>query len=237
MPRTATEPPQPAPGGRVQAIGYVRVSTAEQADSGAGLASQRAALTAAADVRGWDLRILADEGVSAGDAATTDKRPALTAALEQLAAGHAQVLMVAKLDRLSRSVAHGAGLLELAQRQRRALVALDLAVDTSTPAGEMFGNLLLTMARFEKRLIGQRTRDALAVKKAASARLGRPPALPPELVARILDQRQAGHSYPHIANQLNHEQIPTAHGGTRWWPATIAAFCHSTNNCPRSTLR
>lgn len=225
MPRTATKPPPPPPDGRVQAIGYLRVSTAEQADSGAGLTAQRAALTAAAHARGWDLRILADEGVSAGDSATADKRPALTAALEQLAAGHAHALMVAKLDRLSRSVAHGAGLLELAQRQHWTLVALDLAVDTSTPAGEMFGNLLLTMARFEKRLIGQRTRDALAVKKAAGVRLGRPPALPADVVARILDQRHAGHSYPHIANQLNHDHIPTAHGGARWWPATIAAIC------------
>jgi len=118
--------------------------------------------------------------------------------------------------------------LELAQRQRWALVALDLAVDTSTPAGEMFGNLLLTMARFEKRLIGQRTRDALAVKKAAGVRLGRPPPpCPPDIVDRILQQRRAGHSYPHIATQLNNEQVPTAHGGSRWWPATIASVHHS----------
>ncbi len=50
---------------------------------------------------------------------------------------------------------------------------------------------------------------------------------PPDIVDRILQQRRAGHSYPHIATQLNNEQVPTAHGGSRWWPATIASVHHS----------
>lgn len=95
------------------------MSTAQQADSGAGPDAQRAALTAAATA-------------PAGDS-LTPARPGLATALAMLAAGEAKVLMVSKLDWPSRSVAHGAGLLELAAKQRWALVALDLAVHTSSP--------------------------------------------------------------------------------------------------------
>lgn len=215
-------PKKHAKTGPLRAIGYLRVSTAEQADSGAGLDAQRVALSAAARERGWSLEFLADEGVTAGDS-LTDGRPGLTVALGLLEAGRADVLMVSKLDRLSRSVAHGAGLLELAGRQGWAVVALDLAVDTSTPAGEMFGNVLLTMARFEKRLIGQRTKDALAAKKAAGVRLGRPPAVPVGIVSRIVAERRAGATLTAIATKLNDDQVPTAHDGAQWWPATVAA--------------
>ena len=208
--------------GPLHAIGYLRVSTAEQADSGAGLDAQRTAISSAARTRGWSLEFLADEGVTAGDS-LTQARPGLAAALEALAGGRADVLMVAKLDRLSRSVAHGAGLLELAGKQGWAVVALDLDVDTTSPAGEMFGNVLLTMARFEKRLIGQRTKDALAAKKAAGVRLGRPSTLPAAVVARIVARRAAGATLTAIAVELNDDQVPTAHGAARWWPATIAA--------------
>jgi DNA invertase Pin-like site-specific DNA recombinase len=51
-------------------------------------------------------------------------------------------------------------------------VALDLGVDTTTRAGEMIANVMVTFAQFERRLIGQRTRDALAVKRAEGVRLG-----------------------------------------------------------------
>lgn len=208
--------------GPLWAIGYLRVSTAEQADSGAGLDAQRSALAAAAAQRGWLLSYAVDEGVSAGDS-LTEARLGLAGALATLAAGQADVLMVSKLDRLSRSVAHGAGLLELARKQGWAVVALDLDVDTTSPSGEMFGNVLLTMARFEKRLIGQRTKDALAAKKAAGVRLGRPSMLPTEVVARIVARRAAGVTLTAIAAELNDDQVPTAHGAVRWWPATVAA--------------
>jgi DNA invertase Pin-like site-specific DNA recombinase len=71
--------------------------------------------------------------------------------------------VVAKLDRLSRSMIDFTGLMAKAQRQGWALVALDCAVDTSTATGEAMANMLATFAQFERRLIGQRTREALAV--------------------------------------------------------------------------
>src|SRR4051794_39498727 len=93
-------------------IGYVRVSTEEQADSGLGLEAQRAKLAEEARRRGWDLvGVLADEGVSAKE---MDSRPGLQAALDRVESGDAQILLVSKLDRLSRSVHDFTGLLKRA---------------------------------------------------------------------------------------------------------------------------
>src|SRR4051794_28677833 len=91
-----------------RAIGYCRVSTGEQVNSGAGLDAQRAVLTQEAARRGWELQLVVEEGLSAKDL----NRPALRKALLRLDAGEADVLMVSKLDRLSRSVKDFGGLLE-----------------------------------------------------------------------------------------------------------------------------
>jgi hypothetical protein len=85
-------------------IGYVRVSTADQVESGLGLAAQETAIREEAERRGWDLEIVRDEGRSG-------KRvnPGLRSALDDLRAGLADGLVVAKLDRLARSVVHAFG--------------------------------------------------------------------------------------------------------------------------------
>ena len=72
-----------------------------------------------------------------------------------------------------------------AQAQGWALVALDCAVDTTTPAGEAMAHVLATFAQFERRLIGQRTQEALAIKRAEGVRLGRPATITPQLARRI----------------------------------------------------
>ena len=110
-----------------------------------------------------------------------------------------------------------------ASRQGWALVALDCAVDTTTPAGEAMANMLATFAQFERRLIGQRTREALAAKRASGVRLGRPLSLPVTVRERIATERKAGRSLAAIAETLNVEHVPTAQGGQRWWPSTVRA--------------
>ena len=79
---------------------------------------------------------------------------------------------------------------------------------------------MATFAQFERRLIGQRTRDALAQKKAQGVRLGRPPALPAKVRSRIRRRRKAGKSLAAIAEELNRNHVPTAHGGAKWYPST-----------------
>src|SRR5689334_21340199 len=89
-------------------VGYVRVSTDEQAKSGAGLQAQRDAITDECRRRGWELvKIYEDAGASGK---SLSNRPALTAALVAVESGEASGLVVAKVDRLSRSLHDFTGL-------------------------------------------------------------------------------------------------------------------------------
>lgn len=193
-------------------VGYVRVSTAEQAESGPGLDAQRAVIEAECARRGLTLaRVYCDAGLSGKSL----DRPALTEALAALDAGRAAALVVAKVDRLSRSVQDFAALLDGAGRRGWAVVALDLGVDMTTPSGEMLAHVIASVAQYERRLIGQRTRDALAVRRAAGVRLGRPRLLNPAVAARIRTARASGSTLQGVADELNAEGVPTA-TGRRW---------------------
>jgi DNA invertase Pin-like site-specific DNA recombinase len=202
----------------VRVVRYVRVSTDEQMNSGAGLEAQRQAILSECERRGWHLvDVIEDAGFSAKDL----KRPGIQEAFRVLESGDASALVVAKLDRLSRSMLDFTGVMAKAQKQGWALVALDCAVDTTTPAGEAMANMLATFAQFERRLISQRTREALAVKKAQGVRIGRPVLMPKAVVARMRRERAKGLSYAAIAEKLNAAGVPTAQGGRRWYPATV----------------
>jgi DNA invertase Pin-like site-specific DNA recombinase len=109
-----------------------------------------------------------------------------------------------------------------AQKQGWALVALDCAVDTTTPAGEAMANVLATFAQFERRLISQRTKDALAVMRAQGVRLGRPRSLREEVVKRIVLERERGRKLVSIADDLTEDGVATAQGGVKWYPSAVA---------------
>jgi DNA invertase Pin-like site-specific DNA recombinase len=205
----------------MKVIGYVRVSSAEQATSGAGLGAQRAAIAAEVERRGWELVAVEEDAGISGK--STERRPALARALAAVDSGEAQALVVAKLDRLSRSLLDFAGMMERGRRKGWALVALDLGVDTTTPAGEMMANVLASFAQYERRIIGQRTRDALAIKRAQGVRLGRPRTLAGDVRARIVAERQGGRSLRAIAAGLDVDGVATAQGGARWYASTVRA--------------
>jgi DNA invertase Pin-like site-specific DNA recombinase len=201
-------------------VGYVRVSTDEQAGSGLGLDAQRASILAECKHRGWTLvELIEDAGVSAKSL----DRPGMTHALELLANREAGVLIVAKLDRATRSVMDAANLLARSQREGWKLVALDLGLDPTTPTGELVATIMAAVAQWERRAIGVRTREALAAKRAQGVRLGRPSVLSSEVVARVVASHQAGDGWSAIARQLNADEIPTAHGASQWHPATVRA--------------
>jgi DNA invertase Pin-like site-specific DNA recombinase len=199
-------------------IAYTRVSTEEQAVSGLSLEAQRAAIEAECQRRGLDLLAVHED---AGYSAKTLSRPGLTAALDDLHAGRGSALMVARLDRLTRSVHDATGLMQAAERAGWGLVALDVAVDTTTPQGAAMAQVLAVFAELERRLIGERTRAALAAKRAQGVRLGRPVTLDPATRDRIVAAHRGGQGWSAIARQLNDDRVPTAHGGARWYPSTV----------------
>src|ERR1022692_4719837 len=112
-------------------VGYVRVSTDEQAVSGLGLAAQRAAIEAECTRRGWTLVAVHEDALSGKNL----DRPGMAAALAAVESGAASAIVVAKLDRLSRSLGDFASLMARAQAGRWNLVALDLGIDLATAAG------------------------------------------------------------------------------------------------------
>lgn len=204
------------------AIIYRRVSTAEQAASGAGLDAQFATTKAEATRRGWTIiDTYTDEGLSGS--LDVDARPGLAAAVNAIESGKASILLVAKSDRLARSLHALTGLMLRADKAGWSLAAADGSIDTSTPAGRFQTQIMGGVAELERAMISQRTKDALAAKKAAGVRLGRPSALSRDVVARIVAAKAAGKSLRAIANALTEEQVPTAQGGKKWHASTVKA--------------
>jgi len=204
-----------------RAISYRRVSTDEQADSGLGLDAQNAAIAKTINARGWTVTAeLVDAGISGSTPPSS--RPALTQALEMLAGGDADALVVAKLDRATRSVADLCYLLDLADKQHWDFIALDLGIDTSTPMGRAMAQMAGVFSELERKMIGQRTSDALQALKANGHKLGRPIELPESTRQRIADEHHNGHSLRTIAKGLTDDGVPTARGG-KWHASTIKA--------------
>lgn len=201
----------------MKVIGYTRVSTDEQGRSGLGLAAQRRALEDQALAKGWEVTWMSDEGASGKNLA----RPALQRALAALKAGEAEALVVAKLDRLSRSMQDFTNLLQTAMKQKWALVALDVGMDTTTPSGELVAHVMASVAHWERRVISDRTSAALAAARERGVQLGRPRSLPATSEARLHELRAEGLTLAATAEALNAEGVPTAHGG-RWHASTVA---------------
>lgn len=204
-------------------FGYVRVSTEEQVDSRAGLDAQEAAIRAEAERRGWDIELFRDEGksgkyVNAG----------LREVLELLASGQGDGLVVAKMDRLVRSSQHASEILATAERQGWNLSILDMGIDLATPAGNAMAQMLAVFAEFERRMISQRTKDALAQKKAAGVAIGRPRLAQPAVVRRIVMERNAGLSFARIARTLTTEGVLSPAGRSTWQESTVRRLFQAT---------
>jgi len=135
--------------------------------------------------------------------------------------GRAAAIVAAKLDRISRSVLDFATLMERAKAGGWGLVVLDVAVDSTTAGGELMANVVAVFAQYERRLIGQRTKAALAAKKAEGVVLGRPRIMPAELVARIVAAHDGGQGWSTIARALTAEGVATSHGASLWHPSTV----------------
>lgn len=202
-------------------LGYLRVSTEEQAVKGLGLDAQRAAISAEAERRGWpEVRFIED----AGHTGRHTRRPGLTVAREVLRRGEAAGLVAAKMDRLSRSLLDFVTIMGEAQAQDWQLIALDCPVDADTPMGEAMASVAAVFAQLERRMIAQRTKDALAVRRAQGVRLGRPRRTPDHVVARVTRERAEGRSLRDIAAGLDADGVPTVMGGRCWHASTVAAL-------------
>jgi DNA invertase Pin-like site-specific DNA recombinase len=201
----------------MRVVGYLRVSTDDQARNGYGLDAQRDAIEREAKRRNWHVTWFVDQA-----SARNLDRPQLKRALAALLPPRKyEALVVAKLDRLSRSLVDFAQLLEHARRDGWALVALDLGVDTTTPAGELVANVMVAVAQWERRVIGQRTSDALKARQAMGLPVGRPRSLTPDCFDQLIALRESGMTFNAIARELNDQGVPTATGKGKWTGYTV----------------
>jgi len=210
-----------------RAIGYVRVSTEQQATEGVSIEAQSAKIKAYCDLYGFTL-----EGIEidAGQSASTLQRDGLQRALDALEQGKANALVVVKLDRLTRSVRDLDTLLSAYFAERYALVSVAEQVDTTTATGRMILNVLMSVSQWEREVIGERTKAAMQHKKAQGEYTGgRVPygkmigddgvtlldhAGEQAIIAAVLEYRAAGLSMLKIAGRLEKQGFTTRKGGT-----------------------
>lgn len=215
-----------------RAIGYVRVSTEKQADLGVSLDAQAAKIRAMVEVQDAELiDVIEDAGVSAKSL----QRPGLARLLALVDAKAVDTVIVAKLDRLTRSVRDLADLLDTFAKRGVSLVSVAESLDTGTAAGRLVLNVMASVSQWEREAIGERTRDAMAHKKAQGQRVGTVPfgyqlspdgvTLIPNLdeqrAARILAElREAGYTLREIADELNRQGFRTRRG-SEWQIRTV----------------
>src|ERR1035441_4062759 len=152
-------PTQQAP---IKAVGYSRVSTEQQADHGVSLEAQLEKIKAMAVVQGAEvIEIITD----AGESAKSLDRPGMARLLAMVDAGKVQVVIIAKLDRLTRSVKDLGELLERFQKRGVSLVSVAESLDTGSAAGRLVLNIMAAVSQWEREAIAERTATALQHKK------------------------------------------------------------------------
>jgi DNA invertase Pin-like site-specific DNA recombinase len=146
----------------MRVLAYVRVSTEDQAQHGVSLADQEQKVMQYAALYGHDVvQVVRDAGYSAKSL----KRPGMQEALGKLGKREVEGIVVAKLDRLTRSVRDLADLIDLAKRKDVALISVAEQFDTSTASGRMVANVLGSINQWEREAIGERTKAAISYKR------------------------------------------------------------------------
>jgi DNA invertase Pin-like site-specific DNA recombinase len=148
--------------------------------------------------------------------------PALHWALERLAAGDADVLVTARLEHLSPTVAELSPLLDWFTSRERTVVAIDFRLDTATAAGRLAATALAGVGGWERARLSARTRRGLEAARARGSRNGRAAVADvPELRERIARMRGQGMTLQAIADVLNDEGVATLRGGAKWRPSSV----------------
>jgi site-specific DNA recombinase len=152
----------------MKVVGYIRVSTDRQDESGLGLEAQQHKIRTYCDLYDLELICIHKDAASGKNL----RRSGLESALHDLESGKAEGIMVAKLDRLTRSVRDLGSLLDRYFSNRFQLAVVEEQVDTRTAAGRLTLNLLVSVAQWERETTGERTKAALQAKRARGEKTG-----------------------------------------------------------------
>lgn len=208
----------------MKAIGYIRVSTEEQATHGISLEAQRAKIEAYAVTRDLELVGIVED---AGKSAKNLKRPGVQKILNMVRRKEVGAVVIVKLDRLFRSTRDALDTADIFKERKVALHSIGESLDTESSLGRFFFTLTAALAEMERGLVGERTKAALKKKRDNDEKTGGGvpygyDALNGKLTkntqeqktkARIARLRKGGASYQKVADTLNADGIPAKRGG------------------------
>jgi len=215
-------------------IGYIRVSTDTQADSGLSLESQAERIRAYCTLYDMNLLTIIED---AGASAKTLNRAGIAQIKAMVAAGDVDGVVVAKIDRLTRNMKDLHTLLEEVFSVVE-LHSVSEKVDTSSAAGRLVLNLLISVAAWEREATSERTSAALQVRKARGEPIGKAPygkrwengalvddAEEMQTIKIIRDLRRSGLTYCAIAAELKARGVTNRAGGVNWSNSKVWHIC------------
>jgi len=217
----------------MKAIGYARVSTDKQADRGVSLEAQTEKIRAMVVVHNAEL---VDIIVDGGESAKSLNRPGMERLLALVDSGAVEAVIVAKLDRLTRSVKDLCTLLERFERREVTLISVAESLDTGSAAGRLVLNIMTAVSQWEREAIGERTRDAMNHKRNNGERVGNiafgyrlssdgvhvePEPTEQATIAAVAELRSNGMSLRRIAKDLNTRGMRTRKG-SEWRLESVA---------------
>jgi DNA invertase Pin-like site-specific DNA recombinase len=204
-------------GGVLRAVGYARVSTEYQVER-LSFDWQEGEVRRAVAAHGWELESVVREQASGK---SVRGRPLLASLLERLDDGELDALVVAKLDRLSRSALDFYELMDRAHRKGWVLLCLAPRVDMSDPFGRAAAGVAMIFAELERDLISQRQKDSIQARREAGTYREPPRLISPDAEERIAFLAGEGMGPRRIARQLELEGFePPA--GRKWYPTSVA---------------
>ena len=237
-----------------QAIGYIRCSTQEQADSGFGLEAQAKRIQDYAALKSLDLDIITDAGESGGK--PLDTREGGQRLLAAIRERKADAVVLLKLDRGFRNATDCLTTVDQWERKGVALHIVDLggnAIDTTSAAGRFMLVILAGAAEMERNLTRERTRSAMADKRANGQRIGAIPygfdlaqdetsLVPNEVEQAVIEDvramRSRGMKLQQIASKLTQRGVPTKTGKSdRWTHQAVARILQRQGTTLHSTKR
>ena len=218
----------------MKAVGYIRVSTEDQAREGVSLDNQRAKIQAYCNLKDLDLiEIIEDAGVSAKNL----NRLGVKKAIELARKKQVGAVVVYKLDRMFRSTVDALETTRMFDKWGVSFHSIQETLDTQSAMGRFFFTLIAALAEMERGIIGERTRTALQHKKANGEKTGGDVPFGFSLIEKgllvaneaeqraislMVDLRNKGYSLRAIAHELEKEGHKTKTGKTAWNPKTVS---------------
>ena len=218
------------------AVGYVRVSTEDQAKEGVSLDNQKSKIQAYCQLKDLNLsEIIEDAGISAKNL----RRPGVQRVLRLAKKKQIDAVIVYKLDRIFRSTVDALETTKMFDKWGVSFHSIEETLDTKSAMGRFFFTLSAALAEMERRLIGERTKAALSYKRKRNEKTGgdvpygydlSPAGI---LIKNVAEQKiirliyrlnNDGYSLRKICKELEKSGYPTKRGNLAWHPATIAGI-------------